>query len=420
MGVLHTTVGRDKERTVSKRWLAAVALTIFLVVTASGAALAAEFAGDETYRLAAGEIVEDDLYVAATEIYIDGTVKGDLIAAGGYIEIGATGTVEGDLGAVGAGIVVKGAVQDDLRAAGAGIELVGTVGDDAFLAGGGGQIAFPVWTGTRSIDSGLRIAGEVGGDAVMLGGVADIAGTIGGNADIIVSELRIDESARIGGTLSYTTAEQQEFPAGVASDIRFEESVADGRTSGTDGRTSGTDEGTSGTIVGAILGWILRTVAILVGVVIVGWLLIRFAPNALTRPLAAIRAKPLETGLYGLGAAVLFVFIPIVSIALVAFFWTFWGVFSGIIMFVFLFASLALIWFLSPLLTGFWLGDIISARLSGDLSPLMALLIGALLIVVLGRIPFLGWVVYLLSFALTLGGLLRSAWQREGQSVASG
>ena len=131
------------------------------------------------------------------------------------------------------------------------------------------------------------------------------------------------------------------FPPGVARDIKFDPPAA---------------VSAAGSIVGAIVGWILRTVAIGIGVAIVGWLLMRFRPNTLIRPAAAIRAKPVETGLFGLIAAVLLIFIPVASIVLVAFTWTFWGAFPGIVMFVFLVASSALVWFLSPLLTGFWLG----------------------------------------------------------------
>ena len=313
-------------------------------------------------------------------------------------------------------MLFRSTVQDDMRVAGAGIEITGTVGDDAFLAGGGGPAAIPVWPGTRSIDPGLRLDGEVGGDAAIVGGSADISGAIGGDffgglwtldlsgtigddADIAISELRIADGARIGGALRYTAEEKQEFSAGVASDIRFEESA---------------EEGFAETTVGAIWRWLLRTIAIVAGVAIVGWLLLRFAPNALARPVAAIRAKPLETGLYGLLAAVLLIFIPIVSIVLVVFFWTLWGALPGIVMFVFLFASLALIWFLSPLLTGLWLGESINARLGGDSRPLAVLLSGALLLIILGRIPFLGGVVYLLSFVLTLGALLRSGIEARG------
>jgi hypothetical protein len=38
----------------------------------------------------------------------------------------------------------------------------------------------------------------------------------------------------------------------------------------------------------------------------------------------------------------------------------------------------------------------------------VALLVGVFLIVVIGRVPFVGWLVYLISFALALGGVLRA------------
>ena len=388
-----------------------VALVAFLSVAVSGAALAAEFAADETYRIAEGEIVDDDLYITATEIYIDGAVKGDLFAAAQYIEIGPTGAVEGDLWAAAASIVIQGAVQDDLRAAGNGIELSGAVGDDAFLAAGGGPADFPTGTGPQTIPPGVRVTGEIGGDAYVAAGGAeitgsidgdfsgaagtlDLAGSIGGDADISADEFSVSDAARIGGALKYTAPEQLELPAGVARDIDFDAPAA--------------EESASVSVVGAIFRWILRTVAIVLGVAIVGWLLFRFRPNMLVRPAAAIRANPLQTGVYGLIAAALLVFIPIASIVLVAFIWTFWGAVPAIAMFGFLIASSALVWFLSPLLTGFWLGEMIGERMGGARSPIILLLMGALLIVVLGRIPFLGWLVYLLSFVLALGGLLRS------------
>ena len=397
-------------RTVSIRWLV-VAFTAFLAVAVSGAALSAEFVGDETYRLAEGEIVDDDLYVAATEIYIDGTVKGDLLAAASYIEIGPNGVVEGDLWAVANGVVIHGTVLDDLRAAGSGVEITGTVADDVLLGAGSGQTTFPTGVGSQEITGGLNVTGEVGGDIYVGAGEADISGaiggdfrgalgvlylsgTIGGDADIQVGEFSVSDAARIGGALTYSAPEQRQFAAGVARDIQFEAPPA--------------DQAGGGTFAGAIFGWIFRTVAIGIGVAILGWLLLRFRPNILVRPAAAIRSNPVETGLYGLLAAALLIFIPIASIILVAFTWAFWGVFPGIAVFVFLFASSAVIWFLSPLLTGVWLGEKIGERLGGDRSPLLLLLMGALLIVVLGRIPVLGWLVYLLSFLLAVGGLLRS------------
>lgn len=117
-------------------WIA-VLLIGLLAVISTGPATAAEIAGGETYRLPAGEVVEDDLYVGASEIYIDGTIEGDLIAAGGYIEI--NGTVTSDALVAGAGIKLNGEVQDDVRAAGAGVNISGTIGDDLVAAAGGGS-----------------------------------------------------------------------------------------------------------------------------------------------------------------------------------------------------------------------------------------------------------------------------------------
>ena len=390
------------------RWLA-VAFMAFLTLAVSSAALAAEFAGDESYRLAEGEIVDDDLYVAATEIYIDGIVKGDLIAGASYIEIGPTGIVEGDLWAAAAGIVIHGTVLDDLRAAGSGVELTGTVADDAFFAAGSAQTTFPTGVSSQATTGGVNVTGKIVGDTYIAAGdgdisgaidgdffgalgVLDLSGTIGGDADIQAGEFSVSDAARIGGELTYSTPEQRQIPAGVARDIQFE----------------APPESQGGTIVGAIFGWIFRTIAIAIGVAILGWLLMRFRPNILVRPAAAIQSNPVETGLYGLLAAVVLIFIPIASLILVAFTWAFWGALPGIAMFIFLVASSALVWFLSPLLTGYWLGEKIGQRLDGEYSPLLLLLIGALLIVVLGRIPVLGWLVYLLSFLLALGGLLRS------------
>ena len=402
------------------RWLV-VALTAFLALSASGAALSAEFAGDETYRLSEGETVDDDLYIAAAEIYIDGIVKGDLIAVASYIEIGSAGAVEGDLWAMAGGITIHGTVMDDLRVAAGGVELTGTVADDAFLVAGGGQADIPTGMGTQAVPAGVSITGDIARDTYVAAGGADITGRIGGDfrgaigilefsgavtgdTDIQVAEFIVYDSARFDGILRYSAPEQRQFPAGAARDIQYEAPPA--------------SDTAGGTVVGAIFGWIFRTIAIAVGVAILGWLLLRFRPGILVRPATAIQSNPVETGLYGLLAAVLLIFIPIASTVLVVFTWAFWGVFPGIVMFIFLFASSALVWFLSPLLTGYWLGEQIGERLDGEYSPLLLLLIGALLIVVLGRIPFLGWLVYLLSFLLALGGLLRSGTAATGEPHA--
>jgi len=397
---------------IHRKW-PVILLVGLLLLAVTGGALAAEFAGDEdVYRLAAGEVVNDDLYVGSGEIYIDGTVKGDLFAFGGYVEI--NGVVEGDLVAAGGGVVIRGQVMDDARVAGGGIEVTGTIGDDLFVAGGGGQgMGFPMQFGSRSIQQGIRIGSEarIGGDGVIVGGGGkidgniggnlwaamgelELAGQVGGNADLQVGSLRVDEGSRVAGTLRYSSPDQTSIPGEAAGAVTY------------DAPQTETSPGASA--IGQIVGWFVRTLLILVGFALLGWLLLRYAPGLLTGPVAAIQEKPVESGLYGLLAAALLIFIPILSILLVVLVWIFWGTFSALTMAFFLLGTLALVWMLSPLVTGLWLGQRIVERAGRETTLTVALLVGVLLIVVIGRVPFIGWLVYLISFALALGGVLRS------------
>jgi len=399
---------------IQRKW-AVVLLTGLLLLVVTGGALAAEFGGDEdVYRLAADEVVGDDLYVASGEIYIDGVVQGDLFAFGGYIEI--NGTVEGDLVAAGGSIVINGQVLDDVRVAGAGIELTGAVGDDLFVAGGGGQgMDFPMAFGTRSIPQGIRIGNgaTVGGDGVIAGGggrmggsivgdlmaavgTLELAGRVGGNAELQVGSLRVDEGSSVAGVLRYTSPDELSIPAGVSGNVQYEAPQAE------------TKQETS--VVAQIVGWIVRTALILVGFALLGWLLLRYAPDLLRTPVAAIEAKPLDAGLYGLLAGALFLFVPILSGLLVVLLWIIWGTFPALVMAFFLLGALALIWLFSPLITGLWLGQRVVAQTGRETTAIITLLVGVLLIVVIGRIPIVGGLVYLVSFALALGGVLRSRW----------
>jgi len=413
-----------KRLTFHRKWTVLL-LVGLLLLAVTGGALAAEFAGDENvYRLAAGEVVNDDLYVGAGEVYIDGTVKGDLFVAGGYVEI--NGVVEGDLVAGGGGVVIHGQVLDDVRVVGGGIEVTGTVGDDLFVAGGGGQgMAFPMQFGGHSIQQGIRMGDQVtvGGDAAILGGggridgqitgdlwavmgTLELVGRVGGNADLQVADLRVDEGSNVEGTLRYSSPDETSIPAGVSGTVQYDAPKAEA-----DQRVN---------VVGQIVGWVVRTSLILVGFALLGWLLLRYAPALLTAPVSAIEEKPVESGLYGLLASALLIFIPILSVLLIVLIWIFWGAFPALVMGFFLLGTLALIWLFSPLITGLWLGKRIVNQAGRETTLIITLLVGVLLIVVIGRIPIVGWLVYLISFALALGGLLRSRQAGQMRNADAG
>ena len=80
-----------------------------------------------------------------------------------------------------------------------------------------------------------------------------------------------------------------------------------------------------------------------------------------------------------------------------------------------LLSALTLLWFLSPLITGLWLVRALGRRIDS----VAALLLGVVVIVLLGRIPIVGWFVYLVSFVFALGGLIL-AWRTSRSAPEPG
>lgn len=391
------------------RWLPLLVLALLLTTLHASTVLAAEFASDEIYRLPANETIEDDLYVAGREIYINGTVRGDVVAAGSYVEV--SGTVEGDLIAAGALIIVSGEVQDDARLAGAEVRIdgSGSIGDDLIAsAGGGGSFQL---NEVHDVDQGLTIAdgARIGGEAILFGGEGEIRGTIeqgvnafmgsmllaaevSGDVELAGDGIIVDDDASVAGTLTYTSREQIDVPEGVATDVVYEEPERDPQKQRSP--------------VQHIVGWLVRTLLMLVGFGLLGWLILRLAPGLITYPAQAIDQRPTRAGISGLLLSLLLIFFPLLSALLVALMVLFGGWFPGIVLGLFLFGTLALLWFLSPLISGLWLGEKLRARFNLQQGDMLALALGVLVVVLLSRVPLLGWFVSLVSFIFAMGGLL--------------
>lgn len=398
----------------------AVGLAILMGLLFSSTALAAEVVSGDPYILPRGEVVADDLYVSGGEVIIDGTVEGDLIVAGGYVEI--NGVVMGDLMAAGGAVVISGVVQDDVRAAGGSVLLTGRVGDDFFAAGGGGfpGMAFvPMQMEGRNVPQGVTVAAGavVDGDAFIAGGEGLVAGSIGrnlsvgmgnltfsgrvaGNAALYAETLAVVPGALVQGGLRYSTESEVAIPEGVAASVT-QEPWRDGSVNeaATEVRNP----------IGGFFRWLWSLALTIAGLLLVGWLLWSFAPRQIVGPVATMEARPMEAGIFGLLAAV--VILPI-SVALTFLAVLFWGWFpGGLFVASFLFGLFALIWLLSPIFVGLWVGRNVAKAAGIAGGELLQLLIGIAVIVVTAQvltiIPFVGdlafQVIYLASFALTLG-----------------
>lgn len=412
----QSTYGRTRQR-AWWRGRAAVGLALVMLLLFSGTALAAEVLSGDRYILPRGEVINDDLYVTGSEVIIDGTVEGDLVVAGGYVEI--NGVVTGDLLAAGGAVVVSGAVRDDVRAAGGSVILSGSVGDDFFAAAGGGwagMVPMPVMgMQGRSVPQGLQISASstIGGDAYVAGGQGLIAGTIGrnlsagmgsltfsgrvaGDADLNAQALTVAESAVVQGELRYSTTGDTAIPEGVAAEVEQKPQ-----------QTTAPVTETRNPIWG-FLRWLLRTALILAGYLLAGWLLWTFAPRQVASQAAVLEARPMEAGILGLLAVVAVV--P-VGAALTFLASIFWGWPGGIILVTFVLGLVALLWLLSPLVVGLWVGRKIGEMTGAVDGELPRLLVGVAVIVLAARIlsviPCAGdlafQVIYLASLALSVG-----------------
>lgn len=405
---------------MKKRSLMIVGLIAVFLMAIAGTASAAEFIGDEgVYRLEAGEVFEDDLYVAGEEVIIDGTVKGDLFVAAAYVEI--NGTVEGDLFAAGGGVKVTGTVMDDARIAAAGVDFSGIVGDDLFMAGGGqpGGFAFPMDLGNgRTVNQGLFVGStsEIGGDLLVGGGAGQVAGNVvgdtyigmgsvtfgaqvGGDVEIGSDLVTFTDDALIDGRLRITADSEPAVPNRLSERYEFNEIVV--------------PEVEQPSTAWQIGTWVWRTALALVGFAVLSWLALRFVPQSIEKPASVLAEQPGRSALFGLLAALLLMFVPLASILLVALVWTFFGTGTGLVLLIALFGVLSLMWLFSPLVTGYWMGKLFGMQ------SLTGMLVGVAALVILMRLPFVGWLVALASFLFAFGALMVIVFgQRGGPEMA--
>lgn len=401
-----------------------------LVVTA-GLALAAALAAEVERR--AGQIVEvgpdqvvaDDLYASGEVVRVQGTVQGDLVAVGR--EVYVEGTVEGDVIAAGQVVSITGTVGDDVRIAGQVLHLgsEARVVDDVVAAGFSLEARSGSAVGGTVLTFGYQtlLAGEVGES--VRGGLAalELAGTVERDVEVEVgprgertpsfgppppvryppveSGLTLADGARIGGDLRYESPDEAAVASGaeVGGEVAFEQ-------------TAGEEEETA---ADRALDAVRRFAALL----LVGGLLLLVAPLWTAGLAATVRERPLPSlgwGLVFLLAAAAAVFVLALATAFVAAILGF-ATLTGLAVATAALgvqAELGLV--LGLILACVYLPAVVVGLAGGRLALaregepgrgrlFAALVLGALVLVLLGLVPYLGPVIGILVLLLGLGAL---------------
>ncbi|MFO3797610.1 MAG: hypothetical protein ACK8QZ_10055, partial [Anaerolineales bacterium] len=181
------------------KWLSLVALlSLFSIVFLPLArAHALDARSGERVVIPAGEVINDDLYVAAAELLIEGEVNGDVYFFGQTLTI--TGQVKGDVNGLGQALILKGRVQDDVRFFGAIMYLAETaqVGSDLLAFG-------------ASLD--LRPGSQVGQDVVFYGSQSYLGAEIGRNLQVGADSVMLTGHVKGNADLSITGQEGSTSP----------------------------------------------------------------------------------------------------------------------------------------------------------------------------------------------------------------
>jgi cytoskeletal protein CcmA (bactofilin family) len=289
---------------------AAAALLTFLVLAIVTPANAFDGRGGDTITIAAGEVINDDLYVGANAFILDGTVNGDVVTAGQTITI--NGTVNGNLLAAGQTVVVNGKITGDILAGGSvlyfgekaviGGDIIGgayslefrkgsSIGRDAVLAAGQILLACDVTRNVKAAAGALELAGAIGGNVQAAVGEANQVqagppptmmmpqSTI--PVPVVKQGLTIDPAARIAGNLEYTQNSDLAFPGGVVKgQITRQLQPQD------------TSRPRQETVAEKAGQWALRSVRSLITIILIGLLLLWLLPGFLGSLTEHLRSNP--------------------------------------------------------------------------------------------------------------------------------
>ena len=326
--------------------------------------------------IAAGETVSNDVYAFAGTVRVDGTVDGDLVASGGLVDV--TGTVTGDVLAAGGSVNITGTVGGDARIAGGTLSVGGAIKED--LLATGGQLTITT-TGTVGEDliagtGQLTIDGAVTGNVLARTGTYTKAGTIGGTEDVTLTG-RDGQPVQPGQPGAAPTPTQQ--------------------------------------IVDAVRHFLV--------VVLVGALLIWFAPRTYAATKTALQQRPLPSAGWGIVAICAFVVLLIVALIVMILFAIVFGllgfsdlvgidILGGIIAIVGASLAFAVVTgYVTDALVGVVLASLVMrGQNASRWRELAVLAVGAAVVVILSSLPIVGPWIKLVVVLLGLGAIL-IAWR---------
>jgi hypothetical protein len=182
------------------------ALTLFLGLALASPAGAAELRSvdDGTVEIAAGERVDDDVFMSGDTVIVAGVVDGDVFAAGENVEL--TGEVNGNVYSAAERVTISGKVEGSVHAVGGTVTVNSKVDGSLFLAGGevvlgkDAELSRDVYL----VGESLRIEGALRRGLYAAAERADVVGSVARSIRGYAGHFSLASTGSVGGDLALT------------------------------------------------------------------------------------------------------------------------------------------------------------------------------------------------------------------------
>ncbi len=344
------------------------------------------FAQGETHR---------NLYTAGGNVTVNSNITGDLFAAGGMVTV--NGTVEQDLVVGGGNVNVNGSVGGDLRVGGGNVNINSPVAGDLLVGGGNVSLSDKTTVGgDLTIGSGnVTIDGPVKGNVKIGGGMIFINSAVTGSVEVMSNDkLVFGPKSVVKGKIVYKGPVEAEVQQGA------QVSVIDYTHVG--------KRGFAKEIAAlATVGYLIKLIAMFLA----AWLLIYLWPAKTQGVVSETHHNFLKN--LGWGVVTL-VAIPAVSAILMI---TGIGFLIGLV----LIALYVLMMLFTGILTPTYIGALVWSwyKKHGPVATWQTALLGVVITMILGWIPFVGGLICFVFFLAVLGTISTHLYHKRAEEKSA-
>lgn len=354
-------------------------LSLFLLVLSfAGAASAQSLNQGKSISLPIVQTINSDYFAAGEQVVLSGTVNGDAYLAGGQIIV--EGVVNGDLLIAGGNISVTGIVKNNIRAVGGQLTINGEVDGNVTLAGGNLTIGnSAVIKGSLTAAGGmLQVYGPINGNIVAGVGQLTIASSVKGNINTGVGSITTTPNSLVAGNLNYWTDEERNINLAGTVNGRVYENIYEDIWRSKKAVKFESPVQPLKILMGVGLG--LKLFGLL-SLLLIGSLLIKFAPFLISETSNLITTNPLRNLGVGFIAVIVFPLLFVVSLLLVI---------SAPLGFISL-AAFCITTYTAKIFAIYNLGQRLLKKLTGKVYLYWGLTFGLFVYALVSIVPIVGW-----------------------------